>query len=131
MEWQAVAGLEEVYEIELGVRNEHLMDIVKSEEPKQRRRFLERMASRDFGRGGPGRREGRSEDRTRREFQARREFDDRYRQQLAAMLTPAQVERLPKIDEQRRGERGERWRGFGQGRRGRSVDNRSNVRGGD
>ena len=128
---EAVAGLEEVYEIELGVRNEQLMDIVKSEEPKQRRRFLERMASRDFGRGGPGRREGRSEDRTRREFQARREFDDRYRQQLAAMLTPAQVERLPKIDEQRRGERGQRWRGFGQDRSGRSVDNRSNTHGGD
>ncbi len=127
----AVAGLEEAYEVELGVRNEQLMYIVKSEEPKQRRRFLERMASGDFGRGGPGRREGRSEDRTRQEFQARREFDDRYRQQLVAMLTPLQVERLPKIDEQRRGQRGERWRGSGEGRGRRGRDDGSNAHGGD
>ena len=125
----AVAGLEEAYEIELGVRNEQLMDMLKSEEPKQRRRFFERMASGNFGRVESSRRE----DRTRQEFQARREFDDRYRQQLTAMLTPTQAERLPKIDEQRRGERGERWRGFGEGRggRGRGGNDRSNDHGGE
>ena len=122
----AVAGLQEVYEVELGVRNEKLMNLIKSEEPKQRRRFLERMASGNFGREQTWRRQ----DRTREQFRARREFDERYREQLAAMLTPAQVERLPEIDEQRRGERGERWRGFGEGRggrRGRAGDEDSNA----
>ena len=113
---EAVAGLLEVYEVELGVRNEQLMNLIKSEEPKQRRRFLERMASGNFGRDQQTRRR---QDRTREQFQARREFDQRYHEQLAAMLTPAQVERLPKIQEQRRGDRGERWRGFGEGRGGR------------
>ncbi|MEE8154652.1 MAG: hypothetical protein V3T53_06785 [Phycisphaerales bacterium] len=125
----AVAGLQEVYEVELAVRNEQLMNLIKSEEPKQRRRFLERMASGNFGRDQTRRRE----DRTREQFQARREFDQRYREQLAAMLTPAQVERLPKIQEQRRRDRGERWRGSGEGRggrRGRAGDEGSNRRGG-
>ncbi len=125
----AVAGLQEVYEVELAVRNEQLMNLIKSEEPKQRRRFLERMASGNFGRDQTRRRQ----DRTREQFQARREFDERYREQLAAMLTPTQVERLPKIQEQRRGDRGERWRGFGEGRggrRGRAGDEGSNAHGG-
>ena len=112
----------------LGGGNCRLMNLSKSEEPQQRRRFLERMASGNFGCDKQTRRR---DNRTREQFQARREFDERYHEQLAAMLTPGQVQRLPEIQEQRRGD--QRWRGFGEGRGrrgGRGGDEGSGAHGG-
>ncbi|MCH8824670.1 MAG: hypothetical protein IH984_14320 [Planctomycetes bacterium] len=123
----AVNEIRETYEIELTVANEQMLNVIKIYEPKQRRRWLERMAN--FQRGSGERNwsnwRNSGDDPIREGYQARDKLDDRYYDQLASILTPDQAESLQSPRQQRQAQRRERWRGGrGDGNRERGRQNR-------
>lgn len=127
---EAVNGIRETYEIELAVANEQMLYVIKTNEPKQRRRWLERMASGNF-RGSSGGR-GRGDDPIREGYQSRDKLDDRYYDQLISILTPDQAETIKSPQAQREAQRRERRQGQGRGdgNRGRGGQNRRGGRSG-
>jgi hypothetical protein len=98
------------YLAELRAMNEQLLALVRREEPKQRTARMEWMAARRAGQDVE-----RAADPLREAFDRRDEMDDRYLEQLQALLTPEQYEELD-VPERRRG-RGDRG-GMGGGRGG-------------
>lgn len=109
----AVNEMRQSYEIELAIANEQMLHLIKTYEPKQRRRWLERMANRNFQRGGGG------DDPIREGYQSRDKLDDKYYDQLISILTPDQAETLKSPKAQREDQRRERRQGgrFGGGNR--------------
>ncbi len=121
----AVNGMRETYEMELSISNEQMLHVIKTNEPKQRRRWLERMASGNFQRGS----RDRGDDPIREGYASRDKLDDRYYDRLISILTPDQAETIKSPRVQREAQRNERRRGgFSGGNRGRGGQSR---RGGD
>jgi hypothetical protein len=87
--------LEEAYHLDLDRTNERIVSITRREEPRRRVERFSRMMSRFRGDRGEGQRE-RPRDPIAEVFEERDELDDRYRQQLEAILSPEQMAALPK-----------------------------------
>jgi hypothetical protein len=94
----AIEELEAAYTAELEAANERLRAAIHRHQPREARQMIENIQS--MMEDGEPMAIGDKEDPVRRAMQKRSQLDERYMKQVYALLTPEQVETLPKLPSQ-------------------------------
>jgi hypothetical protein len=94
----AIDALEDAYTAELKTANERLREAIHRHQPREARQMIERIQA--MMEGGEPMSIGDDDDPIRAATRKRTDLDERYMKQLYALLTPEQVETLPKLPSQ-------------------------------
>jgi hypothetical protein len=100
---ESIEAIETAYAAELGPLNERIRETIHRYQPRESREMIERLQAMMEGEGGPSFDLG-ADDPVRALLKRRTELDERYMKQLHALLSPEQIERLPKLPSQVRRE---------------------------
>jgi hypothetical protein len=96
----AIDQLEAAYTIELEAANDRLQKAIHRHQPREARQMIEHIQS--VMEGGEPMAVGEEDDPIRRAMRKRSQLDERYMKQVYALLTPEQVEKLPRLPSQDR-----------------------------
>ncbi len=92
-----IAAIEDAYSLELAACNERLREAIHRYQPQETRHAIEGIEAMMSGDGGSMDIGHEHDDPIHKAFRKRRNLDERFMKQLHVMLTPEQIERIPKL----------------------------------